>query len=213
MFKIISAVVTAFYQNCRLLVIPETKQAVVVDPGGEVEILLGVILENALKVDAIWLTHSHLDHVGGVKPLKEWSNAPIYGHKEEAFLRQGVEAQLKLYGLPRGTMENCPEPDHYIKGGDTIKFGPYDFQVLDTPGHSPGHLSFYCAQLKIVLAGDTLFAGSIGRTDLPGGNHEQLMKSIRDKLFTLPRDTEVLSGHGPNTTIGQELDTNPFFKK
>lgn len=212
MFKVFTTAITPFFQNCRVLTLLDTRRCVVVDPGGELETILGILLENSLKVEAIWLTHSHLDHVGAVKGLQDWSRAPLYGSESEKMMRQHVEALTTSYGLPFGSMENCPEPDNYIKEGDELQLGSYKFKVLETPGHSPGHVCFYCAELKIVLAGDALFAGSIGRTDIPGGDQKQLIKSIRTKLLTLPGDTAVLSGHGPDTTIQTEIDSNPFLR-
>ncbi len=203
--------VTGFAQNCRILGEPGTKKAVVVDPGGDIEKIVSALEKRTWNLEQIWLTHSHVDHCGGVQDLKDRTGAILYGHKGEAEMRSHVREICSYYGIEPGTMKNCPEPDKYIDGGDILQIGPYEFKALFTPGHSPGHLSFYNADNKIVLAGDVLFAGSIGRTDLPGGDHKTLLDSVRTQLFTLPGDTKVLSGHGEDTTIKIEQETNPFF--
>jgi hydroxyacylglutathione hydrolase len=182
---------------------------VVVDPGGEPRKILGYLKEKDLTVREIWLTHSHLDHCGGVKELKEKTGAVLFGHPVEKMLRAHVEEIERMYGL-EGELENCPEPERYISGGEKLSFLEFSFDVLFTPGHSPGHLCFYEPTQGLLLAGDTLFAGSIGRTDLPGGDGPTLMKSIRDKILVLPPATVVMPGHGPDTTIEQESRSNPF---
>lgn len=203
--------VTDFAQNCRIIADTTTGNAVVIDPGGDIPKILSVLDKKGWICTQIWLTHSHLDHCGGVRALKAQTNAHLYGHKGEAEMRAHVEDICRYYGVPVGTMTNCPEPDTYIKGGELLTFAGEEFKVLFTPGHSPGHLSFYNQTGKFVISGDALFAGSIGRTDLPGGDHGTLLTSIREQLLTLPDETRVLSGHGDDTTIGQERRTNPFL--
>ena len=143
--------------------------------------------------------------------MKAATGAKVYGHPVEAMMRSRVEDIAKMYGILEG-MENCPEPDVFIGGGETLKFGRFSFDVLFVPGHSPGHVCFYEKAERVLLAGDTLFAGSIGRTDLPGGDSDTLLKNIREKLLCLPDETIVMPGHGPNTTILDEKETNPFVQ-
>lgn len=195
-----------------MLIDPETKGAVVVDPGGDAPEILEALSGHGATIEAIWLTHSHLDHCGGVADLLAKDEVPLFGHPIEAEMRSRVEQIAMMYGLPPGQMKNCPEPDNELVGGETLSFGGRSFQVRFTPGHSPGHVVFYCAEEGVLLAGDTLFAGSIGRTDLPGGNHEQLLDSISQQIYSLPDETRVLSGHGPDTTVGVERRTNPFVR-
>ena len=198
-------------QNCRILSCGSDPRAVVVDPGGDVAEIEAVLKRNGLECREIWLTHSHLDHCGGVHVLKERTGARLFAHPLESEMRQRVKDLCLLYGLPHGSMEDCPEPEEYISGGETLLLGDLSFQVLFTPGHSPGHVCFYNQPSRTLLAGDTLFAGSIGRTDLPGGDHQTLLRSIRESILGLPSDTVVMPGHGPDTTIGIEKHKNPFL--
>jgi hydroxyacylglutathione hydrolase len=212
MLKIATIVVTPFAQNCRVVWCSETQEGVVVDPGGEVDEILRVVEDNRVLVRAIWLTHAHLDHCAGVAPLLEKVSVPLFAHADEKTLRGSVSTIARMYGLPASEWLNCPEPDILLRGGEVVAVGNQEAEVRFAPGHSPGHVVFYFESQKIVLAGDTLFAGSIGRTDLPGGNHSQLLTSVREALMTLPDETEVLSGHGEDTTIGRERRSNPFLK-
>jgi hydroxyacylglutathione hydrolase len=206
-----TVVVTPFYQNCRVLFAADGGDAVVVDPGGDAGKILDFLKKHSLTCKEIWLTHSHLDHCGGVAPLKKATNAKLLGSKLGAQMRQSVEKLCAMYGIEAGELENSPEPERFLKDGEVLNFAGVDFLVLETPGHSPDHLCFYAKSEKLLIAGDTLFAGSIGRTDLPGGNHAQLLASIRNSLLTLPGDTKVQSGHGPDTMISIENGTNPFL--
>ena len=185
--------------------------AIVIDPGGDSAKIIEVLEEEGLQAKAIWLTHSHLDHCGGVRAIKQATSAVLYGHAWEKELRGRVEDVKRVYGITEDDMENSPEPDIFLRGGEKLTFGPLEFEALFTPGHSPGHLCFYEKSQGVLIAGDTLFSGSIGRTDLPGGNHGMLLESIREKILTLPDDTRVLPGHGPETTVGRERRTNPFL--
>ncbi|RMG43545.1 MAG: MBL fold metallo-hydrolase [Candidatus Dadabacteria bacterium] len=203
--------VTPFLQNTRIISAANGHEAVVIDPGGETDRILQALAKEKLKCTEIWLTHSHLDHCGGVRRLKEVTGAVLYAHPAEAAMRAMVEELAAMYGLPPGVMENCPEPDKPLTGGEVLEFAGEQFSVLFTPGHSPGHVCFYHQGSDTLIAGDTLFAGSIGRTDLPGGSHQQLLASIKEKILSLPGQTRVLSGHGPDTTVEREKTTNPFL--
>jgi glyoxylase-like metal-dependent hydrolase (beta-lactamase superfamily II) len=211
MIEIITLEVSPFQQNCRLLIDKATSQAVVVDPGGDGERIISELKKRALRCTEVWLTHSHLDHCGAVVDLKEEYNCMLRAHPAEQIMRAKVEEIAAMYGLPAGTFKNCPEPDSTFEGGEVLHFAGLDFEVRFTPGHSPGHVVFYCKKENVLLAGDTLFAGSIGRTDLPGGNHRQLMESIKKEILCLPESVRVLPGHGPDTDIGTETSTNPFL--
>jgi len=204
--------VTPLGQNCRILVDDERQCAVIVDPGGDANEIISRLESLQLTLEAIWLTHSHLDHCGGVADLLDYKSVPLYGHRIEHEYRSRVESIAEMYQLPPGAMRNCPEPDHFLEGGEKLSFGGVEFEVRYTPGHSPGHLVFVCEALGVIVAGDTLFAGSIGRTDLPGGNHEQLLESIRQEIYSLPDATRVLPGHGPDTSVGNEKRANPFVR-
>lgn len=211
MLEIITVGVTPFQQNCRILHCSESGEAVVVDPGGDAETILFELSSRSIKATDIWLTHSHLDHCGAVAELKLKLGGKLIAHKEEQMLRANVENIAGMYGLARGLMRNCPEPDIYIAGGEDLALGRHKFKVLYTPGHSPGHLCFYNVENSCLIAGDTLFQGSIGRTDLPGGDHETLIRSIKDVILSLPDETVVMPGHGPDTTVGAERNDNPFL--
>jgi hydroxyacylglutathione hydrolase len=200
--------VTALEQNCRILSAPTSAGAVVIDPGGDVSKIEQRLAKMGKACSQIWLTHSHFDHAGGVSNLQKQTSAVLYAHKAEEGMRPLLKQHAARYGLE--DCEPCPEPDNYIEGGDVLLFGETKWSVLFTPGHSPGHVCFYCSEEGILLAGDALFSGSVGRTDLPGGDQATLMRSIRDLLMPLPDEVQVLSGHGPDTTIGKERKENPF---
>ena len=200
--------VTAFRQNCSLLWDDETRDAVLVDVGGDAEHLLAEVNKRSLKLNAIWLTHGHLDHAGGVPMLLERQNVPVIGpHPDDQFLLDALPETTASYGFPV-----CPvfAPTRWLHDGDTLSVGQFTFQVLHIPGHTPGHVVFYCAAAKLLLAGDVLFYESIGRTDFPRGNHQDLLDNIRNKLFRLPNDTLVIPGHARTTTIGHEKQFNPY---
>ncbi|MBN8550053.1 MAG: MBL fold metallo-hydrolase [Deltaproteobacteria bacterium] len=213
MLQVRSLVVTPFAQNCRIIADAQSKTAVVVDPGGDVPLIEAELQKLGCRCVEIWLTHSHLDHCGGVAALKQKTNAQLIAHPGEREMRAHVRDICAMYGLPAGEMQDCPEPERELVGGEVLSFGGQDFRVLFTPGHSPGHVVFYQPELKILLAGDTLFQGSIGRTDLPGGDYDTLMGSIHSKILSLPDDTRVLPGHGDETTVGIEKRSNPFLQE
>ncbi|NLF25798.1 MAG: MBL fold metallo-hydrolase [Deltaproteobacteria bacterium] len=213
MLEIRKLQVTPFAQNARVLWCSKSKEAVVVDPGGDLDSILRVIESKSLQLNQIWLTHSHLDHCGGVAALKQHIPCVLCAHEAESWMRASVDQRCSELNMPAGLMENCPEPEKFIGQGDILELGDSRFQVLFAPGHSPGHLCFYSERDQIVLTGDLLFAGSIGRSDLKGSNVADLQRSLKEVLMTLPDTTKVLAGHGPDTTIGAERTDNPFLKE
>ncbi len=201
--------VTPFQQNCTLLWCEGSKRAVVIDPGGDMPDITRAIAAAGVTVDKIWLTHGHLDHVGGAADLKATLNVPVEGpHRADRFLLEHVVESARVYGI--AGLRNVT-PDRWLDDGDTVTVGEVSFGVRHCPGHSPGSVVFVNEGLRFAIVGDVLFAGSIGRTDLPGGDHQQLLTSIADKLLPLPNDVAVISGHGPTTTIGRERASNPFL--
>lgn len=213
MFEVFTLPLTPFSQNTRILLWRGIGQAVVVDPGGEAQEVLAFLKKEGAALKEVWLTHSHLDHCGGAAELIRETGAKMLAHPDESDFRANVGAVCSMYGIPAEQygMENCPEPDSALSGGEIISFGGDEFSVLFTPGHSPGHICFYHKGSATLLCGDTVFQGSIGRTDLPGGDYGTLIKSIREKILTLPPDTKLLSGHTADTTVGIEAKTNPFL--
>jgi glyoxylase-like metal-dependent hydrolase (beta-lactamase superfamily II) len=202
--------VTPFQQNCTLLWCDATKRAVVIDPGGDLPDIERAIAEARVVVDKIWLTHGHIDHVGGAAELKAKLNVPIEGpHRDDLFLLEHVVDSARTFGI-QGAANVVP--DRWLEEGDQVEIGELTFGVLHCPGHSPGSITLINPAQRLAIVGDVLFAGSIGRTDLPGGDHRQLLKSIKDKLLPLEDNVTVLNGHGPATTIGRERATNPFLQ-
>lgn len=199
---IVSIPLTPFEANC--LVLREGNEAIVVDPGEVSPELLEVL--DGVSVRLIVNTHCHCDHCGGNAGLIAHTHAPLAIHEAELPLLRAIEAQGRMFGC---YFPPSPEPDRFLRDGDAIELGAHAFRVVHAPGHSPGHIVLVGKGLAIV--GDVLFAGSIGRTDLPGGDHRQLMESIQTKLLTLPDETVVYCGHGPATTIGAERRSNPFL--
>ena len=193
--------------NCFILGCEKTKEAAVIDPGDEADRILLTLAESKLNVKYIINTHGHFDHVGANKRLKEVTGADLMIHKEDVPMLEQLAATAGSFGL---SAENSPGPDKLLEDGETITFGEITLQVIHTPGHSPGGVSLYTNGALFV--GDTLFYGSIGRTDLPGGDYGILIASIQNKLFGLGDDVTVYTGHGPETTLGYEKETNPFAK-
>jgi glyoxylase-like metal-dependent hydrolase (beta-lactamase superfamily II) len=202
--------VTPFQQNCTILFDTDEKIGVVVDPGGDVERILAVLEDNAIKAGAIWITHGHIDHAGGAMDLKDALGVEIIGpHEADRSLLANLENQGKRFGLT-DPVRNCV-PDRFLTEGETVSFGGHVFEILHCPGHAPGHVVFYNRAAKFAHVGDVLFRGSIGRTDLPGGDHAALISSIKDKLLPLGDDIGFLCGHGPGGRFGEERRTNPFL--
>jgi len=220
--------------NCSILGDPETREAIVVDPGDDVDRILEILRRHRLKVLAIVSTHTHIDHVGGLAQLHRLTGAPVLFHEADLPLYRGLDMQAQWLGIP--TPETMRMQD-FVKEGDTLRWGGFGAQILHTPGHTPGSISLVvqptAAQTQsvarsahasatplsagnssaaLLLAGDTLFHGSIGRTDLPGGSYPQILSSIREKLLVLPDEMIVFPGHGDTTTIGEEREQNPFLR-
>jgi glyoxylase-like metal-dependent hydrolase (beta-lactamase superfamily II) len=193
---------TPFMSNCFLVTSDE--EALIIDPGEAAPEVLRAVGNRT--VNAIINTHGHCDHCAGNAWFKEQTGAPIYCHDADLPLLRALPDQGRMFGLP---MPPSPDPDGFLNEGDTIRVGDETFSVLHVPGHSPGHIALFGN--GVLIAGDVLFAGSIGRTDLPGGNHQELLASLRNKVMTLPGETVVYPGHGPETTVAEEKRTNPFL--
>jgi len=200
--------VAPFAENSFLVGDPTDGTAVLMDPGGRVPELLEMAEELGLEIVAIWLTHAHADHVAGVAEARRRTGVPVFLHPEDRFLYDATAEQGAAFGLD---LEAPPAPDRELAAGQALSLGVLAVEVLHVPGHSPGHVAFWFPTARVVFSGDCLFAGSIGRTDLPGGSHDVLLRSIRERLFTLGDDVRVHPGHGPPTTIGRERQENPFF--
>lgn len=192
--------------NCYLVGCGETREAVVIDPGDEAPLILDVLKSEGLNLTRILLTHCHADHVGGVKGLVDACGVPVMIHEADRSMLDSAVQHGRLFGLE---IEAPPPPDGYLVEGDVVEFGRRSLLVLHTPGHSPGGLCFLGG--AEIFVGDTLFAGSIGRFDFPGGSYEILIESISSKILTLDEATIVYPGHGPSTTVGEEKRSNPFF--
>jgi len=200
--------VTAFSQNCTVLWCDQTMQGAVIDPGGDIEAIIEIINKYEINVEKILLTHAHIDHAGGTAQLAKQLNLSIEGpHKEDQFWIDALDQQAQMFGFD--SVEGFL-PDRWLDNGDVIAVGNENLAVIYTPGHTPGHVVFYSKSIKMAWVGDVLFAGSIGRTDFPRGDHQTLINSICDKLWPLGNDVEFICGHGPNSTFGQERKNNPL---
>ena len=203
--------VTHFEQNCSLVWCDQTQEAALIDPGGDIPKLQAAIAALGLTLKAIWITHGHLDHAGAAAPLAAHYGVPIIGpHQADQFWIDGMPMQAQMFGFPAAQSFT---PTRWLQDGDTVQIGQCTLQVRHTPGHTPGHVVFYSAQAQRAIVGDVLFAGSIGRTDFPQGNHQDLLNSIRQKLWPMGDDTVFIPGHGPESSFGQERQSNPFVRE
>jgi len=200
--------VTPLQQNCSLLVCKQTKKAAVVDPGGDLDRILDAVEAQGVELEKILLTHGHMDHCGGTAQLSKELGLPVEGpHIEDRFLIDNLPQQGLRFGFPQ--LEGFT-PARWLLGGDTVRFGQVELHVRHCPGHTPGHVIFFSSEYRLALVGDVLFAGSIGRTDLPRGDHATLIRSIREQLWPLGEDVTFIPGHGPTSTFGEERASNPF---
>jgi hydroxyacylglutathione hydrolase len=196
--------------NCSILGDEKTHEAMVIDPGDQIEGILEILRQEKLTLKQIVITHAHIDHVGGAMKLKAATGAPILMNQNDYALLKMLDVQATWVGMkPPGAVQI----DESVNQGRVLKIGEISSQVIDTPGHTEGSICVYLPTEKKLIAGDTLFAGSIGRTDLPGGSMEKIMRSLHTQVLALPDETVVTPGHGPNTTIGDERETNPFLQK
>jgi hydroxyacylglutathione hydrolase len=208
-FRVAIIPVTGFQQNCSLIYNDETKMGAVVDPGGDIERIMGAIQKSGVTIEKILLTHGHIDHAGGAAELREKLGVKIEGpHKGDLPLLQNLPASGARFGILDA---RAVEPDRFLDEGDTVDAAGFTFSIHHAPGHSPGSVVFFSANNRFALMGDVLFKNSVGRTDLPGGSHETLLKSIREKVLPLGDDVMFLPGHGQPSTIGEERVNNPFL--
>ncbi|WP_273792331.1 MBL fold metallo-hydrolase [Brucella anthropi] len=202
--------VTPFQQNCTILFDGETKKGVVIDPGGDLDRIREAIESQGIDVEAIWITHGHIDHAAAALDLKEVLNVDIIGpHRDDKFLLDNLEAAGLKYGITEGVRNVTP--DRWLDEGDKVSVAGHEFDVLHTPGHAPGHVVFFSPEARFAIVGDVLFNGSVGRTDLPGGDHAALIRSIKEKLLPLGDDIGFICGHGPGGRFGEERRSNPFL--
>jgi hydroxyacylglutathione hydrolase len=194
--------------NCSILGDETSREAIVVDPGDDIPAIQAILQRHGLTVKFIVITHAHIDHIAGAQGLKRLTGAPIFYNQNDLPLVKMMDVQASWLRVP--TPEVAP-PDASLTDGQTVAISGLSGTVLHTPGHTQGSVCLYLPDHSLLLAGDTLFAGSVGRTDLPGGDTEQLIRSIHDRLLPLPDDVTVVPGHGPNTTIGEERQSNPFL--
>jgi len=202
--------VTPFQQNCSVVWDESTRKAAVIDPGGEIERIEAVLMRHGLELEKILITHAHLDHAGATAELARRHGVPIEGpHRDDLFWIEQMPAQAKMFGFPPAESFT---PDRWLAHGDRVTVGTVSFDVIHCPGHTPGHVVFHQPEHHFAIVGDVLFAGSIGRTDFPRGNHQQLLESIRGRLFPLGDEITFLPGHGPTSTFGEERRSNPYVK-
>jgi glyoxylase-like metal-dependent hydrolase (beta-lactamase superfamily II) len=195
--------------NCSIFGDEQTHEALVIDPGDNIDGILAILEKHGLRVKAIVITHAHIDHIGGAAKLKAATGAPVVMNQDDQELYDHLDVQASWLGMETPSHTSI---DDTARDGDVLGLGPAEFRVLHTPGHTQGSISLWIPAENKLIAGDTLFRDSIGRTDLPGGNPRQILRSIEEKLLGLPEETVVVPGHGPNTTIGREKERNPFLQ-
>jgi len=206
--RYLSIPVTPFEQNCTLLWDERSRQAAIVDPGGDIERIQSAIARHGLQPVKILLTHGHIDHAGGTAALAKKLEIPVEGpQREDRFLLDNLPEQSRMFGLPQS---GAFEPDRWLEQDDRVRLGGEELEVLHCPGHTPGHIVFFHRGDKLALVGDVLFRGSIGRTDFPRGDHPSLIRSIKQRLWPLGDDVRFVPGHGPESTFGEERRSNPF---
>ncbi|CAN7371454.1 MBL fold metallo-hydrolase [Pseudorhodoferax sp. LjRoot39] len=200
--------VTAFQQNCSLVWDDASLQAAVIDPGGDLDRILAAVEERSLRLEQIWLTHAHIDHAGGTGELAERLGLPIVGpHPGDQFWIDGLPQQSQMFGFPPA---KAFTPTRWLADGDSVTLGAHTLHVRHCPGHTPGHVVFHAPEIQRAFVGDVLFAGSIGRTDFPQGNHQQLLDSIVQRLWPMGDETVFIPGHGPESSFGRERQVNPY---
>lgn len=197
-----------FGENCHLAICGETSKCIAIDPGAAAGEMADAIEEGRFELEAIVLTHAHLDHIEGIDRIRRVAEVPIHLHPSDRPLYDRAPAQATAFGM---RLTPPPPPDRELRPGESFRFGECSLEIRFTPGHSPGHVILYAAEDGLAFVGDVVFAGSIGRTDLPGGDFRELMNSIRNEVLSLPDDTRLLTGHGPSTTVGHERVGNPFL--
>lgn len=209
MFRRHTLPVTAFAQNCSLVWCDDTNEAALIDPGGDIPVLLQAIESRGLTLKALWLTHAHIDHAGATGTLARTHGVPIIGpHPGDQFWIDALPQQSQMFGFPQAEPF---APTRWLHDGDTVTLGQHTLQVLHCPGHTPGHVVFFEPGTRHAFVGDVLFAGSIGRTDFPGGNHADLINAIKGKLLPLGDEVTFTPGHGPESTLGEERLYNPYL--
>jgi glyoxylase-like metal-dependent hydrolase (beta-lactamase superfamily II) len=200
--------VTAYQQNCSLLICQQTNKAALIDPGGDIDVLLAAVKQEGVELESILVTHGHLDHVGGVAELAEKLALPIIGPQQaDDFWIKNLPEQVRVFGFPHS---DSFTPTRWLNDGDTVKVGEEVLQVIHCPGHTPGHVVYFSETAKVAWVGDVLFKGSIGRTDFPKGDHQTLINSIKNKLWPLGADVAFVPGHGAMSTFGEEMLNNPY---
>lgn len=211
MIQVLMMTLGPLQTNCFVVGCEQTRLAAVIDPAWSGHSIAATLDEQMWEISHILITHSHFDHIGGLAELKQATGAPIYVHKDAAEMMRDASMMASMTAGIK--IAQPPPPDHFVAEGDKIMVGNVMLEVLDTPGHAPGHVSFLARDHRVIFSGDVLFEGGIGRTDFPGSDHATLMTSIREKLLTLPDDTRVFCGHGYPTTIGNERKNNPFLQE
>ena len=206
--KVVVVPVTPFQQNCSLLWCQQTGKGAAIDPGGDIDQIVAAAEEHGIEIERLLITHGHIDHAGGAAALAERLGVHIEGpHESDRFLIENISKQGAQFGLAGAI---AFEPERWLEAGDRVTVGEIELDVLHCPGHTPGHVVYFAAQAELAFVGDVLFNGSVGRTDLPGGDHATLISSIREKLWPLGNEVTFISGHGPASTFGAERQSNAF---